>query len=78
MLLWSKVELLNEVIETLDGKITANTAEMFGRETKYLLTKPEYILFVDEVSCNTSQKNDDDGNFGGEKFVIIEDQHSIL
>ena len=44
MLLWSKVELLNEVIETLDGKITANTAEMFGRETKYLLTKPEYIL----------------------------------
>ena len=70
------IELPNEVKVTLDGTITDNEAEMYGRKTKYLLTKPEYILFVDEVGCNTSQKND--GNVGGEKFLITEDQRAML
>jgi hypothetical protein len=70
------IGLPNEVMVTLDGTITDNEAEMYGRKTKFLLTKPEIILFVDEVGCNTSKKND--GNAGSKKFLITEDQCAML
>jgi hypothetical protein len=52
------VELEEEVMVRLDGTITTNKDEQARRKTKYILTRPEFIFFVDEVGCNTSQKND--------------------
>ncbi len=39
-----------------------------GLPTKYRLTHPEYLLFVDETGCNTNQLND--GKVGGEVFIM--------
>ena len=39
-----------------------------GLPTKYQLTKPKYVLFVDEMDCNTNQLND--GRVGGELFIL--------
>jgi len=39
-----------------------------GLPTKYALTKPEFLLFVDETGCNTNQLND--GKVGGELFIM--------
>ena len=36
--------------------------------TKYKLTRPEFLLFVDETGCNTNQLND--GKVGGELFIM--------
>ena len=56
------------VMYDVDGNITRNEEEMVGRPTKYVLTHPENILFVDETGCNTNSKHD--GRVGGELFVI--------
>ncbi len=37
----------------------------FGRQATHLLLRPDYVVFVDEVGCNTSQEGD--GARGGEK-----------
>ncbi len=39
-----------------------------GLPTKYVLTQPEYLLFVNETGCNTNQLND--GKVGGELFIM--------
>jgi len=39
-----------------------------GLPSRFQLTKPEYLLFVDETGCNTNQLND--GRVGGELFVM--------
>jgi hypothetical protein len=39
-----------------------------GLPTKYVLTQPEYLLFVDETGCNTNQLND--GKVGGKLFIM--------
>ncbi len=39
-----------------------------GLPTKYKLTRPEYLLFVDETGCYTNQLND--GKVGGELFIM--------
>jgi hypothetical protein len=39
-----------------------------GLPSRYRLTKPEYVLFVDETGCNTNQLND--GRVGGELFIV--------
>ena len=39
-----------------------------GLPSKHKLTKPEYLLMVDETSCNTNQLNN--GKVGGELFVL--------
>jgi len=49
------IQVPNKVFVTLDGKITENKQESVGRETNFLLTRPNYVFFVDEVGCNTSQ-----------------------
>jgi hypothetical protein len=36
--------------------------------SKFQLTKPEFLLFVDETGCKTNQLND--GRVGGELFVV--------
>jgi len=62
------IELEEEVFVRMDGTITEHEGESVGKKTKFLLTKPEYCLYVDEVGCNTSQKAD--GNMGRQKFVV--------
>ena len=39
-----------------------------GLPSKYKLTLPEYLLFVDEVGCNTNRLND--GKVRGEVFIV--------
>jgi hypothetical protein len=46
------------------------------RKTKFLLTKPEYCLYVDEVGCNTSQKANE--NMGGQNFVVGTNQRAPI
>ena len=40
-------------------------ANDFGRKATHLLIRPDYVVFIDEVGCNTSQEGD--GARGGEK-----------
>jgi hypothetical protein len=49
------IELEEEVMVKLDGTITDNEDESTGRKTKYILTHPELVFFVDEVGSNTFQ-----------------------
>ncbi len=39
-----------------------------GLLTKYKLTHPKYLVFVNETGCNTNQLND--GKVGGELFIM--------
>jgi hypothetical protein len=70
------IELEEEVMVRLDGTITLDEKEKAGRKTKYILTRPEFVFFVDEVGCNTSQKSD--GNNGGQKFLVQDNQRALL
>jgi hypothetical protein len=70
------IELEEEVMLRLDGTITENEEESTGRKTKYILTHPELVLFVDEVGSNTSQQSD--GNIGGQKFIVYQAQRALL
>ena len=51
------IMLGKEVWVNEQGNIVANEEEAFGYKTKFLLTHPEIVLFIDEVGDNTSQKN---------------------
>ena len=42
-----------------------------GLPTKYKLTVPDHVLFVDETGSNTNQLND--GRVGGERFILPKD-----
>jgi hypothetical protein len=55
-----------------DGNQTLDETQMFGRKTRYELTRPEQVLFVDETGCNTNQK--DDGHIGGRLYVLPRDK----
>ncbi len=52
------------IAEELEEEIQHET----GWPTKYALTNPEYLLFMDETGCNTNQLND--GKVGGELFIM--------
>jgi len=39
-----------------------------GRKATHLLLRPEYVVFVDECGCNTSQEGD--GAVGGERKIV--------
>jgi len=62
------IKLDDKVMVDINMNITINQDRQFGRKTKYLLTCPEMLLFIDEVGDNASQKND--GNIGGQKFMV--------
>jgi hypothetical protein len=49
------------------GKIVETKEESFGLPTKYIIHRPDKLVFVDEVGSNTSTTKD--GNVGGEKFL---------
>lgn len=44
------------------------TVQEDGLPSKYSLTLPEYLIFLDETGCNTNQMND--GKVGGEVFIL--------
>lgn len=65
-------ELPEEVMMDINGNIVESEDEMYGRKTKYRITKPEQILFVDETGSNTNQK--EDGLIGGQRIVVGNNQ----
>jgi hypothetical protein len=59
---WEEQKMLDK-----EGNIVMDEEHMYGCPTKYNLTHPEKLIFVDEVGDNTSQAND--GNKTGTKYV---------
>ena len=50
--------------------------EAYGRKTKYMLTLPKKVFFVDECRDNTLQKNDE--NVGRQKFLVDPNQQALI
>ena len=48
--------------------VSEDSKEKIGQRCEIDILHPEYFLTFDESGCNTNMK--DDGNIGGEKFVI--------
>jgi hypothetical protein len=53
------------------GEIAEHSKEAFGLPTKYLIQRPDKLLFVDEVGSNTFATKD--GHVGGENFLYQAD-----
>lgn len=51
----------------IDGNVVSED-QIFGKACDIEITHPQFILFADEVGCNTNQKKD--GNYGGRKYVV--------
>ena len=49
------------------GDIVEKTEDAFGLSTRYIMNRPDKLIFVDEVGSNTNTSKD--GNIGGEKFL---------
>ncbi len=49
------------------GKIVETKEEAFGLPTRYMMSRPDELVFVDKVGSNMSTTKD--GNVGGEKFL---------
>jgi hypothetical protein len=49
------------------GEIVHETNDAFGLPTRYIMKRPDKLIFVDEVGSNTNTSKD--GNIGGEKFL---------
>lgn len=62
------IKLEEEIMLDADGKEVFTKEEMVGRPTKYILTHPDQVLFVDETGCDTNQKSDK--NVGGRLYVL--------
>lgn len=62
------IELENPIMVDAEGNQVTDTALAVGRPTKFQLTKPNYVLFVDETGKNTNMKTD--GKVGGQQFVV--------
>ena len=70
------IELETKVMVKLDGTITDNAEESTGRKTKFILTHPELVFFVDEVGSNTSQRRD--GNVRRQQYVVHQTLRALL
>jgi hypothetical protein len=57
-----------------DNNIFVAQAEEYGRETQYSLLHPEYLVMVDKVGENISQKGD--GNTGGQHYMVASDMRA--
>ena len=60
-------KLFTAVYLDKQGEIVETKEEAFGLPTKYMMSRPDKLIFVDEVGSNTSTTKD--GNVGGEKFL---------
>jgi hypothetical protein len=58
----------NEVLVNIKGEIVDEKSKSDGLPTKYLLQRPELVLFVDETGSNTNQKSDPLS--GNEKRIV--------
>jgi hypothetical protein len=71
---WENFENMYENINKtmVEAGVAEELSEAIQREagfpTKYRLTNPEYVPFVDEMGCNTNQLNN--GRVGGEMFIL--------
>jgi hypothetical protein len=70
------IELPDDVWLDAEGKVVEKQEDAIGRKTKYIMTRPNYCVFVDEVGDITSQK--DDGNIGGTKYVVWRKKRALL
>lgn len=59
------------IMHTQEGKETSVESEAVGLKTKYRLTKPDDIFFVDETGDNTNQK--EEARIGQEKMIVPRD-----
>jgi hypothetical protein len=64
---------LDEAVQVnKDNNILQSKGETFSSQTQYYILHLEYLVFIDEGGDNTSQQND--GNAGGEKFIVDKDR----
>jgi hypothetical protein len=54
-----------------DGNVVDEEHLAVGLKSRFELIHPDWLIFVDEVGCNTSQTKD--GQVGGEKFLCTAD-----
>jgi hypothetical protein len=59
-----------------EGVVVEEEHLAFGRKTKYQMIHPNYLVFVDEVGDNTSQK--DDENIAGTKYVVSRKNRALM
>jgi hypothetical protein len=52
------VEIDQEIMYDKNGEITTDESNIYGRPTKFKLTIPEYLHFVNKTGCNTNTKDD--------------------
>jgi hypothetical protein len=64
------VKKLDEPIWVNNEGIETDMKNSFGRMATHALCHPGYVVFVDEVGCNTGQEGD--GAHGGEKKKLEE------
>jgi hypothetical protein len=70
------IKVQNPIWVSKEGIFVEANDEVWGRQTNYLLTRPDYVVFVDEVGDNTSQKID--GNIGGTKYVVSGSNRALM
>jgi hypothetical protein len=63
-------EKLVEPMRVDEMQQLTNKENALGQKATHLLLRPDYVVFVDEVGCNTSQEGD--GARGGEKKMLAE------
>jgi hypothetical protein len=51
-------EKLSEPLWVDEKQQATKEENAFGQNSTHLLLHPEYVVFVDEVGCNTSQEGD--------------------
>lgn len=61
-------ELQKEVLVNIKGELVETKEESDGLPTKYIMHRPELVLFVDETGSNTNQKSDP---FRGNEKCIV-------
>jgi hypothetical protein len=58
----------NEVYVNIRGEIEIDKEKRCGLPTRYLMKRPDLVVFVDETGCNTNQKSDPLN--GNEKRIV--------
>jgi hypothetical protein len=66
------IKLEEGVMFNRNGNITDDPQKMFGRPSRYQITKPERCVFVDETGCHTNCKID--GLIGGQQQAVNTNQ----
>jgi hypothetical protein len=70
------IKMLEEIWLDKDGVVVEEEHLAFGRKKKYVMSRLNYLVFVDEVGDNTSQK--DVGNIAGTKYVVGRKNRALM